>query len=86
MECLLDVEKPGTIVLATGDAAPAEFSPEGGFLKCIKRALTRGWIVELVCWRHSMSRLWRDKSFRVEWRDAFSVVELDDFVDELVLE
>ena len=86
LECLLDVEKPGIIVLATGDAAPAEFSPEGGFLKCIKRALTRGWFVELVCWRKSMSRLWRDKLFRIEWRDTFSVVELDDYVDELVLE
>jgi hypothetical protein len=86
LECLLDVEKPGTIVLATGDAAPAEFSPEGGFLKCIKRALTRGWFVELVCWKKSMSRLWRDKLFRIEWKDTFSVVELDDYVDELVLE
>jgi|SRR5579859_878 len=86
LECLLDVDKPATIVLATGDAAPAEFSPEGGFFKCIQRALNRGWNVELVCWRKSMSRLWRDKMFRVEWRDTFSVVELDDFVDELVLE
>lgn len=86
LECLLDVDKPATIVLATGDAAPAEFSPEGGFFKCIQRALTRKWHVELVCWRKSMSRLWREKMFRVEWRDTFSVVELDDFVDELVLE
>lgn len=86
LECLLDVEKPATIVLATGDAAPAEFSPEGGFFKCIQRALNRGWHVDLVCWRKSMSRLWREKMFRVEWRDTFSVVELDDFVDELVLE
>jgi hypothetical protein len=86
LECLLDVETPATIVLATGDAAPAEFSRQGGFLKCIQRALTRGWHVELVCWRKSMSRLWRDKIFRIQWRDTFSVVELDDFVDELVLE
>jgi len=86
LECLLDVDKPATIVLATGDAAPAEFSPEGGFFKCIQRALTRGWHVELVCWKKSMSRLWREKMFRVEWRDTFSVVELDDFVDELLLE
>ena len=86
LECLLDVDKPATIILATGDAAPAEFSPEGGFFKCIQRALTRGWHVELVCWRKSMSRLWREKMFRVEWRDTFSVVELDDFVEELVLE
>jgi hypothetical protein len=86
LECLLDVEKPATIVLATGDAAPAEFSREGGFLKCIQRALTRGWHVELVCWQKSMSRLWREKVFRVEWSDTFAVVELDDYVDELVLE
>lgn len=86
LECLLDVEKPATIVLATGDAAPAEFSPEGGFLKCIQRALTRGWHVELVCWKRSMSRLWREKVFRSEWRNTFTVVELDDFVDELILE
>jgi hypothetical protein len=86
LECILDVEKAGTIVLATGDAAPAEFSPEGGFLKCIERGLRRGWAVELVCWRNSMSRLWRDRRFRVEWRNLFSVIELDDFVDELVLE
>ena len=86
LECLLDVAKPATIVLATGDAAPAEFSPEGGFLKCIQRALQRGWHVELACWRKSMSRLWRDKVFQVQWKDTFSVVELDDFLDELVLE
>lgn len=86
LECLLDVDKPTTIVLATGDAAPAEFSQDGGFLKCIQRALTRGWHVELVCWRKSMSRLWRDQAFRVEWKEAFSVIELDDYVDELVLE
>jgi hypothetical protein len=86
LECILDVEKAGTIVLATGDAAPAEFSPDGGFLKCIERGLRRGWAVELVCWRNSMSRLWRDRRFRVEWKNMFSVIELDDFVDELVLE
>jgi hypothetical protein len=86
LESLLDAEKPGTIVLATCDAAPAEFSLEGGFLKCIQRALKRGWNVELVCWRKSMSRLWRDKVFRIQWRDTFCVVELDDYVDQLVLE
>jgi hypothetical protein len=86
LECLLDIAKPSTIVLATGDAAPAEFSPDGGFMKCIQRALTRGWNVELVSWKKSMSRLWRDKIFRIEWRNAFSVVELDDYLDELVLE
>lgn len=86
LERLLDVSTPGIIVLATGDAAPAEFSPDGGFLKCIQRALKRGWDVELVCWRKSMSRLWREKTFRVESGEKFRVIELDDFVDELVLE
>ena len=86
LESILDVDVPGTIVLATGDAAPAEFSPEGGFLKCIERALVRGWAVELVCWQNSMSRLWRDTDFCLKWRNMFSILELDDFVDELVLE
>ena len=86
LECLLDVTKPGIMVLATGDAAPAEFSPDGGFLKCIQRALKRGWDVELVCWRKSMSRLWREKTFLAESKNKFKVIELDDFVDELVLE
>jgi hypothetical protein len=86
LECLLDAQRPGTIVLATGDAAPAEFSRDGGFLKCIQRALVRAWHVELICWRKSMSRLWRDRDFRMQYRDTFTVVELDDFVDELVLE
>jgi hypothetical protein len=86
LECILDVTEPGIIVLATGDAAPAEFSPEGGFLKCIQRALKRGWDVELVCWRKSMSRLWREKAFRSEFGSRFKVIQLDDFVDELVLD
>jgi len=86
LESILDVDVPGTIVLATGDAAPAEFSPEGGFLKCVERALGRGWAVELVCWRNSMSRLWRDMDFRLKWRNMFNILQLDDFVDELVLE
>lgn len=86
LECILDVPTPGIIVLATGDAAPAEFSPDGGFLKCIQRALKRGWDVELVCWRRSMSRLWREKAFRAESGKKFKVIELDDFVDELLLE
>ena len=86
LESILDVDVPGTIVLATGDAAPAEFSPDGGFLKCIERALGRGWVVELVCWRNSMSGLWRDMDFRLKWMNMFSILELDDFVDDLVLE
>ncbi|KAL2811113.1 hypothetical protein BJX63DRAFT_444343 [Aspergillus granulosus] len=45
LESLVDVDEPATIVLATGDAAEAEFS--GGFLKMVERALQRGWKVEL---------------------------------------
>ncbi|PTU18168.1 hypothetical protein P175DRAFT_0511616 [Aspergillus ochraceoroseus IBT 24754] len=46
LESLLDTDKPATIVLATGDAAEAEFS--GGFMKMVERALQRGWRVELI--------------------------------------
>jgi hypothetical protein len=50
LESLIDSEKPSTMVLATGDAAEAEYS--GGFMKMVERALHKGWMVELVSFRH----------------------------------
>lgn len=52
LESLIDTEQPATIVLATGDAAEAEYSE--GFMKMVERALKRGWMVELVRDRKSV--------------------------------
>ena len=82
LESVVDATTPATIVLATGDAAEAEYS--GGFLRMVERALAKGWKVELVSFKHNTSRAYRRKDFRAKWGDQFRMVELDDFVEELL--
>lgn len=81
MESLCDYE-PSTLVLATGDAAEAEYS--GGFLVMIERAMKRGWKVELVAWRQGMSYAYRSKEFLEKWAGKFTIVYLDEFAEELL--
>lgn len=79
MESIVDAAEPSTMVLATGDAAEAEYS--GGFLKMVERALNKGWKVELASFRHNISGSYRRKEFRQKWGTRFKIVELDDFVE-----
>jgi len=81
LESLLDYARPSTIVLATGDAAEAEYSQ--GFLRMCERALQKGWRVELVSFRLNMSQAYRKKTWRARWGDRFEIVELDEFVQGL---
>ncbi|KAF9978868.1 hypothetical protein BGZ73_008869 [Actinomortierella ambigua] len=53
LETLLDCE-PGVMVLATGDGAPSEYGG-GGFYDVVKRALDRGWLVEIFSWEEQLS-------------------------------
>lgn len=82
LESVVDAKQPSTIVLATGDAAEAEYS--GGFLKMVERALEKGWRVELASFRHNTSGAYRRKEFRSKWGQSFKTVELDDFAEELL--
>ncbi|KAL2853815.1 hypothetical protein BJY01DRAFT_206440 [Aspergillus pseudoustus] len=82
LESLVDVNEPATIVLATGDAAEAEFS--GGFLRMVERALQRGWKVELVSFSQVTSYSYRKKEFRSRWGDQFQMIALDDYIEELL--
>ncbi|KAJ5823409.1 hypothetical protein N7447_005749 [Penicillium robsamsonii] len=81
LESILDTDPPATIVLATGDAAAAEFS--GGFMKMVERGLQRGWSVELVSFSQGTSYAYRKKEFRIRWGDQFKLVELDGYLEEL---
>jgi len=81
LESLLDNE-PGTMVLASGDAAEAEYS--GGFLKTVERALKKGWNVEVVAWKNGLSSEYRSASFLKRWEGRFTVIELDDFSEEML--
>ncbi|MBV35067.1 MAG: hypothetical protein CMP47_06355 [Rickettsiales bacterium] len=82
LESLIDAEKPSTIVLATGDAAEAEYS--GGFLRMVERALEKGWSVELVSFKMNTSSLYKRKEFRAKWGPMFKWVELDPYVEFLI--
>jgi hypothetical protein len=82
LESLVDAHKPSTIVLASGDAAEAEYS--GGFLKNVERALIKGWKVELVAWSTGLSHEYLSREFLRRWKGRFEVVSLDDFSEELL--
>ena len=84
LESVVDAKEPSTIILATGDAAEAEYS--AGFLKMVQRALEKGWKVELCSFRHNTSGAYRKREFRSKWSGKFKIVELDDFVDVLCAE
>lgn len=82
LESLVDSGNPSTIVLATGDAAEAEYS--GGFLKNVERAMSKGWKVELVSWENGISHEYLSRRFLRKWRGKFEVIMLDDFSEELL--
>ena len=82
LESLIDAKKPSTIILATGDAAEAEYS--GGFLRMVERALEKGWCVELVSFKLNTSSLYKRKEFRSKWGQMFKWIELDPFVEYLI--
>jgi hypothetical protein len=79
---LVDTREPSTIVLASGDAAEAEFS--GGFLKCVERALLKDWKVEVIAWRDGLSQDYRSQKLLNKWEGQFKVIELDDFCEEML--
>jgi hypothetical protein len=81
LESIVDTDEPSTIVLATGDAAVAEYS--GGFMRMVERALQRGWCVELVSFSLVTSYAYRRKEFREKWGYQFRLIELDPYVEEL---
>lgn len=82
MESVVDAQEPSTMVLATGDAAEAEYS--GGFLKMVERALGKGWKIELASFKHNTSGAYKRRDFRQKWGERFKIVELDDFVEVLL--
>jgi hypothetical protein len=81
-QSLLDTEVPSTMVLATGDGAEAEMSD--GFLAHVERALRLGWKVELITWRQQMNGGYKRKTFRQKWGEQFTIIELDDFLEDLI--
>ncbi|KAK6582725.1 hypothetical protein PZA11_005133 [Diplocarpon coronariae] len=82
LESVVDSETPSTVVLASGDAAEAEYS--GGFLTMVERALRKGWKVEVVAWSQGLSYEYKRKDFLKKWEDSFKIIHLDDYSEELL--
>ncbi|CAE6383170.1 unnamed protein product [Rhizoctonia solani] len=87
LQTILDTT-PATIVLATGDGASSQFNPDG-FVGCVRRAVERGWMVELVGWEEGVSRAWRELERDVAGRGprakgGFRIVGLERWVGELI--
>ncbi|KAK3903152.1 hypothetical protein C8A05DRAFT_14869 [Staphylotrichum tortipilum] len=81
LQSAMDSAKPATMVLATGDAASAQYSD--GFKKNVERVLGLGWNIELYGWSRNISSSWRDPEFIDQWGHQFKIVELDGFCEEL---
>ncbi|KAJ5934943.1 hypothetical protein N7466_004490 [Penicillium verhagenii] len=81
LESLVDEKSPSTVVLATGDAAEAEYSE--GFMRMVERALQLGWNVELVSFSQVTSYAYKKLEFREKWGSQFRIIDLDLFVEEL---
>lgn len=79
---ILDADKPSTIILATGDAAEAEYSD--GFLRMVERALSRGWHVELCSFKLNTSSLYRRRDFRQKWGSMFKWIPLDEYAESMI--
>lgn len=82
LESLLDYHAPATLVLASGDGKDAEYF-EGGFHKCVIKALERGWKVEIISWKRQLSQNFLNKKFLSKWEGLYHVVFLDWFATEL---
>ena len=82
LESVVDNDEPATMIIATGDAAQAEYSD--GFMARVLRALKKGWKVELVSWSANISKMYLRSQFREEWGENFKTVFLDDFAEELL--
>ncbi|KAI1262023.1 hypothetical protein F5Y18DRAFT_430524 [Xylariaceae sp. FL1019] len=82
MDSVVDyMQSPATMVLATGDAAQAEFSD--GFLQYAIRALENGWNLELVTWKRAISSAWKRQQLSKKYGRRFRIIYLDEFLDEL---
>ncbi|KAK4334157.1 Vacuolar protein-sorting-associated protein 60 [Rhodotorula toruloides] len=75
------------LVIVTGDANSSEYNP-GGFLGCVRRALDRGWDVEIAAFTHGISSLWTGEQMKRTTSDGrrrgeLRVIDLALFAEEL---
>lgn len=82
LESIVDAAAPSTMVLASRDAAEAEYS--AGFLKMVERALQKGWKLELVSFSRNIGFGYRDRDFVRKWKGRFTIITLDGYAELLL--
>jgi hypothetical protein len=78
---IMDADKPGTMIVATGDAKEAEYSE--GFLKMVERALKAGWKVEIVSFQQQLSYAYQKKELLAKWGANYRTIQLDPYIEQL---
>lgn len=73
---IIDAEKPGTIVLLTGDGSG--YQDGKGFIKQLERAVKKGWKIEVVSWDAGCNRYLRQYAV-----DNGTYVSLEPHYDEI---
>lgn len=86
----VDPARRPVLVLATGDAAASQYQP-GGFYACVRRALERGWDVEILAFKGTLSQSWVSEQAlglsgvgKDEGWGTLNIVDLERFAEELV--
>lgn len=84
------LERPGYIIIATGDGKKGDYTNNSFYNICIE-ALTLGWYVTIVSWKRQISKrytlgeelysLLKD----VNIKDKFNILYLDNYVEKLIL-
>jgi hypothetical protein len=82
-------EKPGTIIIATGDGKNGDYTNNSFYEICIN-ALKRGWCIKIISWRKQLSKkfiignelcnILKD----INIKKSFDILYLDDYADILL--
>ncbi|KAF9870415.1 hypothetical protein CkaCkLH20_12082 [Colletotrichum karsti] len=72
-------DNPGVMVLVTGDGNQNETGFSDGFPADVKRALKRGWAVEIYAFKNTCAGIWTSPEFvdNDQWAGRYSVNYLD---------
>jgi hypothetical protein len=76
------VKEPATLVLASGDGAPSEYS--SGYFDLVQTFLKRDWKVEIYSFKRNLSHLYQAPGFRRRWGSRFKIIELDEYCLSLI--
>lgn len=86
---ILSIEKPGTIIIATGDGKKGDYTDNSFYNICVN-ALNKGWNIKIISWKNQISKKYiigselcnilKDDNIR----NKFDILYLDKYVEMLI--